>query len=230
MVKRKQKKYSRPRRPFDKVRIDEENILKEKYGLKNKKEIWKAEAAIGRIRNQAKKLITKSDEEKEAFVKRLQKKGFQVENIADTLALNNENLFKRRLQTMVFEKGLCNTPKQARQLVVHKHITIDGNVVNIPSYAVALEEEATIELKIVLKTPKKQEKKKEEDIENLEEIIEEEKAKEEKAVKEDKATKNEEAKEEKATKNEEAKEEEPVKEEPVKEEPVKEDKLEEKIK
>ena len=65
-MKKQSKKYSRPRKPFDKIRIDEENILKEKYGLKNKKEIWKADAAIGRIRNLAKQLITKSEDEKKA--------------------------------------------------------------------------------------------------------------------------------------------------------------------
>ena len=48
---RQKKKYSRPQRPFDKVRIDEENILREKYGLKNKKEIWKADASISSTKN-----------------------------------------------------------------------------------------------------------------------------------------------------------------------------------
>ena len=67
MPKRKRKKYSRPQRPFDKARIQEENILKDKYGLKNKKEIWKADAAIRRIRNLAKQLITKSEEDKKAL-------------------------------------------------------------------------------------------------------------------------------------------------------------------
>ena len=71
-----------------------ENILKEKYGLKNKREIWKADAAIGRIRNLAKELITKPEEEKELFIKRLQKKGFSVESIADSLALDKENWLK----------------------------------------------------------------------------------------------------------------------------------------
>ena len=77
-MKKQSKKYSKPRRPFDKTRIEEENVLKEKYGLKNKREIWKADAAIGRIRNLAKQLITKSDEEKQAFVDSLQKKDFKL--------------------------------------------------------------------------------------------------------------------------------------------------------
>ena len=155
MPKRKQKKYSRPRNLFDKARIIEENDLKEKYGLKNKREIWKADAAIGRIRNLAKELITKSDEEKHAFIERLQKKGFNVENLADVLGLNKEDWLKRRLQTLIYTKKLCNTPKQSRQLVVHKHVAIGNQIVNIPSYMVTLDEEPLVELKIVLKTPKK---------------------------------------------------------------------------
>lgn len=153
-MKRQRKKYSRPRRPFDKVRMDEEAILKEKYGLKNKREIWKADAAIGRIRNLAKELITKPEEEQKSFVERLQKKGFKVENIADALSLNKEDWLKRRLQTIVHQKQLTSTPKQSRQFVVHKHVTIGGKIVNIPSYQVSLEEEPNIKLNIVLKTQK----------------------------------------------------------------------------
>jgi len=152
-MKKQSKKYSKPRKPFDKIRIEEENALREKYGLKNKKEIWKADAAIGRIRNLAKQLITKSDEEKQSFVKRLQKKGFNVVSIADALALNKEDWLKRRLQTIVFTKGLTTTPKQARQFVVHKHVSIGNQIVNIPSYQVSLEEEPLIKLNIVLKKP-----------------------------------------------------------------------------
>jgi len=157
-MKKQSKKYSRPRKPFDKVRIEEENVLREKYGLKNKKEIWKADAAIGRIRNLAKQLITKSGEEKQAFVERLQKKGFQVESAADALALNKEDWLKRRLQTIVFARKLTNTPKQARQLITHKHISIGNQIVNIPSYGVSLEEEALVKMDLVLKTEKKKSK------------------------------------------------------------------------
>src|SRR3989344_9167280 len=151
MPVRKRKKYSRPRRPFDKIRIEEENVLREKYGLKNKKEIWKADSAIGRIRNLAKHLITKSEEEKKAFIEKLQKKGFKINSIPDVLTLDKEDWLKRRLQTLVFSKGLTRTPKQARQLIIHKHVSIGDRIVNIPSYHVYLEEEPVIKLNIALK-------------------------------------------------------------------------------
>ncbi len=156
-MKKQKKKYSRPQRPFDKARIDEENVLKERYGLKNKKEIWKADASIGRIRNLAKQLITASDEDKNAFVERLKKKGFEVESIADALGLDKEDWLKRRLQTIVHKKGFANKPKQARQFITHKHVSIGNQVVNIPSYQVSLEEENLVKCDIVLKI--KEEKK-----------------------------------------------------------------------
>jgi len=184
MPKRKRKKYSRPQKPFDKARIQEENLLKDKYGLKNKKEIWKADAAIGRIRNLAKQLITKSEEEKQAFIEKLKAKGFNVNNIADSLALDKEDWLRRRLQTIVFTKKLARTPKQARQLVAHKQVSIGGRTINIPSYQVSLDQEPNIKLNIVLKKPKNS--KKELGKKPVEKVVEETKEKLDKILEEEK--------------------------------------------
>ena len=161
---RKHKKYSKPRKLYDKARIQEENLLREKYGLKNKKEIWKADAAIGRIRKLAKSLITKSDEEKENFVKKLQKQGFKVNNISDSLGLDKEDYLKRRLQTIVCAKKLALSPKQARQLIAHKHVSIGNQTVSIPSYLVSLEEEPLVKLNLSLKIKEPSKKSKIEEI------------------------------------------------------------------
>ena len=45
-------------------------------------------------------------------------------------------LLEGRLDNVVFRLGIAPTRAAARQLVSHKHITVDGEVVNIPSYAV----------------------------------------------------------------------------------------------
>ena len=45
-------------------------------------------------------------------------------------------LLECRLDNIVFRLGIAPTRAAARQLVSHKHITVDGEVVNIPSYAV----------------------------------------------------------------------------------------------
>ncbi|MEK6895747.1 MAG: 30S ribosomal protein S4 [Nanoarchaeota archaeon] len=146
-MKRKHKNYSRPKRPFDKPRIEEENKIRKEFGLKNKREIWKAEAKIGNIRSQAKRLIKADVKEQEALAKRLQKIGFNVKNLADILSLEKKDLFERRLQTIVVKKKLANTPKHARQLIVHKKILVGGKAINIPSYIVPVE----LENKIIIK-------------------------------------------------------------------------------
>jgi len=114
---RKHKKYSRPRKMYDKTRIEEENRLLERYGLKSKKEIWKAESAVDKIRGQAKSLITSSKEEQDKLIGRLNKIGLKVEKIADILALEKEDWLKRRLQSIIVEKRLAKTGKEARQLI-----------------------------------------------------------------------------------------------------------------
>ncbi len=152
MIKKK-KKYNRPRRLYDKKRIEEENELIKKYGLKNKREIWKAEAEIERIRNQAKKLITASREEQEKLFKKLEKIGLKEEKIADVLGLGVEDWLKRRLQSILILKKLAK-PRESRQLIVHKHVSVNGKIINIPSYIVKTDEEDKIV--ITLKRRKKE--------------------------------------------------------------------------
>lgn len=150
-MKRKRKKYSRPRKMYDSVRIAEEDKLVEKYGLKSKREIWKADSAIDKIRNQAKSLITSSQTEQEKLINKLNKIGFKIEKIADILALKKEDWLKRRLQSIIVDRKIARTPKAARQLIAHKHIAVSGNIVNIPSYIVKVDEEDKIEV-VKLKT------------------------------------------------------------------------------
>ncbi len=145
-MKRKKKLYSRPKRPFDKERIDEEAIIKKEFGLKNKKEIWKAEAKIKSMREKAKKLIPKSAEEQKALFDRLNKIGLDVNSIGDILSLDKKDYLKRRLQTVLVKKNLANTPKHSRQLIVHKKVLINGKVIDSPSYVVPVELESGISL------------------------------------------------------------------------------------
>ncbi|MBU1252125.1 MAG: 30S ribosomal protein S4 [Nanoarchaeota archaeon] len=146
-MKRQHKQYSKPKRPFDKPRIDEEAKVKEEFGLKNKKEIWRAESQIKVIRERAKKLIPASPEEQKALFNKLKKTGFKVDSISDVLSLTKNDYLNRRLQTIIFKKKLASTPKGARQLITHKKVLVKGNVVNSPSYLVSLELENQISLK-----------------------------------------------------------------------------------
>jgi small subunit ribosomal protein S4 len=64
--------------------------------------------------------------------------------LEDILALKIDDLLERRLQTMVFRKGFATSMKQARQFIVHGHISINGRKITIPSYMVLKAEEDTI--------------------------------------------------------------------------------------
>jgi len=145
-MKRKHKQYSRPKRPFDKSRIDEEAEIRKDFGLKNKKEIWKAEAKIKSIREKAKNLISASPEEQKALFGRLKKMGFEVNSIADVLSLDKKDYLKRRLQTVIVKKRLASTAKNARQLITHRKVLVDGKALDSPSYIVPVHLEGKITL------------------------------------------------------------------------------------
>lgn len=165
------KRFSRPKKPYSKTRIEEERKLIKEYGLKNKREIWKAAAYIDRIRNQAKKLIL-DPEKQQIFLNKIKNIGLIKENstLDDVLALTKEALLERRLQTIVFRKNLANTPKQARQFITHRKIKVNEKVVNVPGYIVRSEEEKLIKLKEEVKTkPKEQEKSIEQEAKEIEE-------------------------------------------------------------
>tara|TARA_Y100000310_G_scaffold167546_2_gene167429 strand:- start:69465 stop:69956 length:492 start_codon:yes stop_codon:yes gene_type:complete len=146
-MKRKHKKYSKPKRPFDKERILEEEDIKKEFGLKNKKEIWRSESKIKSIREKAKKLISASPEKQQVLFNNLKKIGLNVNSIADVLFLDKKDYLKRRLQSVVKIKKIAPTIKNARQLIVHKKVLIAGNIVNSPSYIVPIELEDKISLR-----------------------------------------------------------------------------------
>ena len=144
---RKKNKYARPRKPFESARIAEENNLLKQYGLKNKKEVWKTVAKVNYYRGRAKALARSPIEEQEVLFNKLKALGIKADNISDVLGLKVEDFLNRRLTTIVANKKLASTVKAARQMTVHKKITIDGKVVNSPSYLVEVSEEKHIGIK-----------------------------------------------------------------------------------
>ena len=151
---RKKNLYRKPQKPFEAQRIKEENEIVKKYGLKNKREIWKTQAKVNYYRGRAKALANKPHEEQNVLFKKLQALGLKVETIADVLDLNIEDVLKRRLTTVIVQKKFANTPKQARQMVVHKRVKINGKAISTPSYLVPLSEENNIEIKVRVHKPK----------------------------------------------------------------------------
>jgi small subunit ribosomal protein S4 len=60
------------------------------------------------------------------------------------LDLTLEDILERRLQTLVFQRGLSQTIQQSRQLIAHGHISVNGQKVSSPSYLVFRDEEDNI--------------------------------------------------------------------------------------
>ncbi|WP_456472421.1 30S ribosomal protein S4 [Methanocaldococcus sp.] len=145
------KKYETPNHPWIKERIEREKELCAKYGLRRKREVWKAETILRKYRRQARRLISDTTEQGAKEAKQLfsvlRRYGIlRKENptLDDVLSLTVEDILERRLQTLVFRKGLARTPRQARQLIVHGHIAVNGRRVTAPSYLVKVEEEDSI--------------------------------------------------------------------------------------
>ena len=152
---RKAKKlYRRPRMIWTTDQLNAELYIMGSYGLRNKRELWKAQTEVARIRNQARALLALSAEARAEKEKRLlnflNRLGLAKEGatLDDILNLKIEDLLERRLQTIVMKKSGIKSPYQARQLVSHRHVSIGNRKVNIPGYLVRTDEEPQILLHI----------------------------------------------------------------------------------
>lgn len=144
------KKYTRPRSIWTSDQISSELYVVGSYGLRNKRELWKAQTEIARIRNQARSLLSLPIEvrqEKETnLLNYLTRLGI-VESgstLDDILNLKVEDILERRLQTIVMKRSNLKSPYQARQIVVHGHVSIGNRKINLPGYLVKKEEEVAI--------------------------------------------------------------------------------------
>jgi len=149
------KSYQTPKRPWEKSRIEAETRLVIEYGLRNKREVWKAQAHLRKYRKAARNLLALGssaahkdvyDSKKEEIISHLQRAGLlgPDADIDDILSLKVQTQLERRLQTVVYRKGLARSPKQARQLITHGHIAIAGRRVNIPGYHVTRTDEGQV--------------------------------------------------------------------------------------
>ena len=147
-------KFERPSHPWEAERIKAENELLKKYGLKNKKELWRSQYVLRRFRQRARELQARirtrdkqAEKEREQLLRRLGRLGLlplEGTTLDDVLALDVEAILSRRLQTLTFLKGLAFTPRQARQFIVHGHVSIGGRRVTIPGVLVSRTQEPGI--------------------------------------------------------------------------------------
>ncbi len=150
--KKARKQYSRPRSPWRADQLAQELYLLGTFGLRNKRELWKAQTQLSSVRKQARTLLAATQavrlREEKKLLDSLIRKGLIREGatLDDILSLTVEDMLARRLQSMVFKKGMALSPLHARQLIVHGHITVGDRVITVPGYEVGGPEEGTIKL------------------------------------------------------------------------------------
>jgi small subunit ribosomal protein S4 len=148
------KKYKTPIKGWSKERIERERETVKIYGLKKKREIWRSETFSRKFRRMARELAARTNKEKEKIlIEKLVRYGLLNEGntLDDVLSLTTEKFLERRLQTILVRKGLCTTPKQARQMIVHGHVMINGRRISYPSYLVTKSEEDNIQMNVQIK-------------------------------------------------------------------------------
>ena len=129
--------------------IAEDKKILEEFGLRRKGEIWKAKSILRGFRRRARELTALKDTKKEKeLIGKLVQLGMLKENatLDDVLSLNLQSILNRRLQTLVFKKGIAKTPNQARQMIVHGHIEVEGKTVSFPSYLLPVGEESSLKM------------------------------------------------------------------------------------
>jgi len=148
--KKQRKKYEMPRFPWRTDTLQGELRLIGEYGLRNKRELWRHRTMVSRFRGIARSLLGMPPDERSKLenqlLTRLHRIGILPETaeLDDVLDLNVEDVLERRLQTVIFRRGLAKSIHQARQFVTHGHVAIGEKRVFSPSYLVLKDDEARI--------------------------------------------------------------------------------------
>jgi small subunit ribosomal protein S4 len=148
------RRYETPKHPWEASRMEEETKLLERYGLKNKRELWKAQSILRGFRRQARELQAQlragspqATRETELLLARLRRLGIlsaAAPSLDDVLALTIEEVLRRRFEWIVFSRQLAPTTWGARQWIGHGHFSIGDHRVTRPGYLVPSDEEAQI--------------------------------------------------------------------------------------
>lgn len=146
--KKIRKKYETPSIVWDTVRIQREHELKTRYGLKNLRELWIQASELRRVRKNVRDVLAGRSKESVGrdIIARLSRYGLIKSDapLDDILVINVDAFLERRLQTIVLRKNMAKSLRQARQLVSHGFISINGKRVTSPGHLVTAGEEATI--------------------------------------------------------------------------------------
>ena len=106
----------------------------------NKKSIRKSTRANRKVSEYGLQLREK---QKAKFIYGVQEKPFRnlykkAERMPGLVGENLMTLLELRLDNIIFRMGFARTRREARQIVTHRHVLVNGKVVNIPSYKVSI--------------------------------------------------------------------------------------------
>ncbi len=148
--KKSRRRWQGPRHPWKKENLVKELALLGKFGLRNKRELWYSNAVLKSYRKQAGTILALEAEERalkeKDLISKLSHLGLLEEGavLDSVLGLSVEDILQRRLQTILLKQNKARTPYQARQLIVHGHVSIGNRRVSSPGYMVSREEEPNI--------------------------------------------------------------------------------------
>jgi small subunit ribosomal protein S4 len=151
--KKLRKQYSTPAHPWNKGDIDRAKGIRKEYGLSIRKEVLIADSFLKKYKDIAKQLIANTSKqgelEKKQMMDKLSRLGLlsTAAELDQVLSLTIQDVLNRRIQSVVYKKGLARSMKQARQFIVHRHVTLDGKDITSPSYLLSVEEESKLRFK-----------------------------------------------------------------------------------
>ncbi len=157
--KKARKQYSRPRSPWRADQLAQELYTLGTFGLRNKRELWKAQTNLSSVRKQARTLLAATEavrlREEKKLLDSLTRRGLVKEGaiLDDILSLTVEDVLARRLQSMVFKKGMAVSPLHARQLITHGHVVVGDRRITVPGYMVGSSEEGGVKVVGSTKAP-----------------------------------------------------------------------------